>query len=110
MAVVVAHLGGLGEAAAGIAAAARRRQLLAAWIVLDVPRRPVERRLVVDALVAGLEAKQRAIVHAAWPHDLAGIEDAQRIEQALHRLEGLGEPRTELPRDPFRAHQPIAVL
>ena len=45
VAVVVAHLDRLGEAAAGVAAAARRADGLGAWVVLHVPRRPVEDRL-----------------------------------------------------------------
>src|SRR6185312_10116032 len=74
MAVVVAHFGGPHEAAGRIAAAAGFGELLGARIVLDIPGRPVERRLVVDALVARLEAEQRAVVHLRRPHDLAGVQ------------------------------------
>ncbi len=45
VAVVVAHLDRLGEAAARVAAAARRGGRFGERIVLHVPRRPVERRL-----------------------------------------------------------------
>ena len=41
---------------------------------------------------------------------LPGLRMPCGIEQVLDRLEGLGEPRPELPAHPFRAHQPVAML
>ena len=55
-AVVVAHLGGAGEAA---------------------PFRPVERGLERQLRVARLEAEQAAVVHLRRPDDLAGVEQAR---------------------------------
>ena len=83
VAVVVAHLDGLGEAAAsGSPPLPGARQRLGRRIVLHVPRRPVERRLAAAMrLVAGREAEQRAVVHLRRVDDLAGVHQARRIEQ-----------------------------
>ena len=89
MAVVVAHLDGLVETA---------------------PLAPVEHGVELLRRVARLEAKERAIVLLRRPHDLAGIHEALRIEEILDLLESARELRAEERRDPFRAHEPVAVL
>ncbi len=115
VAVVVAHLDGLGEAAGRVAAAAGCRDLLGARIVLHVPRRPVERgnerdRPVRRGCCGGREAEQRAVVHLRRIDDLAGVEQAFGVERVLDRAKRVVERRAELPRDPFAAAQAVAVL
>ena len=89
MAVVVAHFGGVGEGAVG---------------------GPIERRLNRDVGVARFETKQTSIVLHTRSHDLTGIHQIQRIEQALHLRQRRGQARPEERRDPFAAHQAVAVL
>src|SRR5690242_6311150 len=71
MAVVVAHLDGLGEAMRGIAAGSRWTECARAWIVLHVPRRPVERRREFERLIARREAEESCVIHSRWMNDLA---------------------------------------
>ncbi len=78
MAIVVADLGRLGEAKRRIAAAAGGGRLFRDGIVLHIPVRPVERRLVRDdgigmARAGRRGAKQVAVIHFRRIDDLAGI-------------------------------------
>ena len=79
------------------------RERLGARIVLHVPRRPVERRLVrrSSGSPAG-SGTARASSIVGGSHDLAGIEQACRIEQVLDRLERLGERAGRTARRPIR--------
>src|SRR5207245_3001245 len=89
VAVVVAHLDGLVEAA---------------------PLAPVENRARHVGAVAWLVAKERSVVHARRIDDLAGIHQPARVEPRLDLAERAGQPWAKEGRDPFRAHQPVAVL
>ncbi len=92
-AVVVAHLDRALETAAGARIGG-----------------PVERRGHRLAVIAGAVAEQAAVVELGRAHDLAGIEQAVRIEAVLHLLEGAHEPRAEHRRVELRAHDAVAVL
>ena len=63
MAIVVAHLHGLGKALRRVAAGARCAGLLGHRVVLHVPGTPVECSLDGDDLVAGRKAHQAGVVH-----------------------------------------------
>jgi hypothetical protein len=89
VAIVVAHLDGAGEPA---------------------PLAPVERRRRGLRRVAGAIAEERAVVLARRVHDLARVHQALRVEPALDLREARREARPEERRDPFGAHQAVAVL
>ncbi|KWT97635.1 hypothetical protein APY03_1331 [Variovorax sp. WDL1] len=115
VAVVVAHLDGLGEAAGDVAAGAGRGGLLGHRIGLHVPGGPVEHGGDGDALVrprrgGGGEAEEGAVVHLRRVDDLAGVEEADRVQLVLDGAEGLVDRRAELPLDPLAAAQAVAVL
>ena len=88
-AVVVAHLDRAGEPA---------------------PFRPVERGGERQRPVVGLEAEQAAVVHLRGPDDLAGVEQALRVEGVLDLLEGADHAPAEHRLVELGAHQPVAVL
>ena len=92
-AVVVAHLDGALETAAGAG-----------------KRRPVEMRLDLFAVITGLVTEQTAVIELRRPHHLAGIVQALRIEAVLDVLEGTRQPRAEHRLVEFRTHQTVAVF
>ena len=110
VAVVVAHLDRLGQAAARVAAAARRGGRLGERIVLHVPRRPVEHRLQRNRPVARRDSGTGSVVHLRRIDDPVRGEQADRIEPLLDGAEGGVDAGAELPGDPFAAAQAVAVL
>ncbi len=104
VAVVVAHLDGLGEAAARDRRRCRRAVVVFGdRIVLHVPRRPVERRhRSARRDTPGGKRNSVASSIRGRPHDLAGIHQACGIEQRLDLLERARQPRPELPARPIR--------
>src|SRR5258708_39886121 len=85
VAVVVAHLDRLVEAA---------------------PLIPTQRGLGYAGRIAGLEAEQRGVVHAARIDDLAGTHQTARVEPRFDLAERGREARTKKRRDPVGTRQP----
>ena len=110
MPVVVAHLDRIGEPARVVATRARSALAAGHRIAIDVPGRPIEPGHERSAPVAGTEAEQRRIIHLRRGDDLARVHAVVRIEQRLDLGECVVDPRSELPRDPFAAAQPVTVL
>ena len=110
VAVVVAHLDGLGEPLCGVAAGARRAQRFGRRVVVHVPVAPVECRCDRDHAIPGRIAIQRAVGLPRRLDDLPGIHQAARIEQRLDLGKRLRDARTEERRDPFAADETVAVL
>src|SRR6185312_7528845 len=92
-AVVVAHLDGALEPAAGAG-----------------PGRPIETSSYVLAAIVRFEAEQRAVVEFRRPHHLARIVEPVRIETILYFLEGPRQPRPEHRLVELGAQKTIAVL
>jgi len=79
-------------------------------LVLHVPGRPVEDRLVREGLVAGRAADQPDVVHLRRVDDLARVEQLGRNQLQLDGAEGLIEGGTDLPAYPLAAAQPVGMV
>ena len=97
MPVVVAHLDRLGEA-------------VPAMLRVALVFGPVEHGVDFLRRIVRLVAEQRAVVHFRGAHDFARVEQPPRVEEVLDFLERARDARPEHRRDPFRAHQPVAVF
>ena len=75
-----------GERAAGAVVVAHLDRALESAAPARIGR-PVEMRLDLVGAIVGAVAEQAAVVELRRPHDLAGIEQAVRIEAVLHVLE-----------------------
>ena len=92
-AVVVAHLDRALETAAGARIG-----------------RPVELRGHVVGVIVRAVAQQAAVVELRRAHDLAGIEQALRVETVLHLLEGAHQFLAEHLLVELRSHDAVAVF
>src|SRR5438445_13721819 len=79
-------------------------------LVLPAPLAPVENRGRHIRPIAGLETKQRAVVHARRADDLSRVHQAARVEPGLDLAQTGRQARAEERRDPLRANQAVAVL
>ena len=78
--------------------------------IQPAPFVPIQRGFDRNGFIARLEAEQRAIILLRRAHDFTGVEQAFRIKNFLNVFKGLRELWAEERRDPFAAHQPVAML
>ena len=110
VAVVVAHLHGLGKALGRIATGAGRAGLFGHRIVLHVPRAPVECGLDGDDLVRGRKTHQLRVVHFWRVDDALRAEQIQRVEVTFDLCKRIVDFGAELPADPLAPAQTVAMF
>ena len=105
VAVVVAHLHGLGQAERLVVATSGRAHINTQpslrtgprGVVLHIPGRPVQPGLKRRSAIARAIPKELHVVHFGRSHDLSGVHTVLRIESVLHPLKGARDFMAKLP-------------
>jgi hypothetical protein len=79
-------------------------------LVVAAPFGPVEHRDRHARAVPRLKAKERCIIHARRVDDFSRIHEPEWVEPGLDLGKHPRELRSEEWRNPFRAHETVAVL